>query len=296
MQSATKAIKSVLQRSAPKVLKNSQCGAVLCTQVAERFAGGISSFSGPVVQTRGFSNLITSQEDDEGEPVELTEALASEIAEEAAEQDVDPELEDVKSLMLKTFDIEDTAGRGIVILRSKEGVMPNGESIEIVFDCQDEAEGDGMDGMDAFEGLSDLANGANGDTNSPSGFGEDDDEDADDIGFGINFNVAISKPNGDQLLIDAVAGQQLDIQGIQYVSAENNKTLQSGSDGEIDHELYGGPVFDQLDEGLQDAFYDYLEDRHIDDDLCFFVLSYARHKEQAEYVNWLQNVLKFAET
>ena len=64
----------------------------------------------------------------------------------------------------------------------------------------------------------------------------------------------------------------------------------------MDGALYGGPAFDHLDETLQNAFLDYLEDRHVDDDLSFFVLAYARHKEQQEYVNWLHKVLEFADT
>ena len=65
---------------------------------------------------------------------------------------------------------------------------------------------------------------------------------------------------------------------------------------DVDGALYGGPAFDHLDETLQNAFLDYLEDRHVDDDLSFFVLAYARHKEQQEYVNWLHKVLEFADT
>ena len=60
-------------------------------------------------------------------------------------------------------------------------------------------------------------------------------------------------------------------------------------------EAYGGPVFDQLEESLQDAFYDYLEDRGINDDMCFFVLTYSGHKEQQEYKYWLNNLLQFVE-
>lgn len=276
-------------------VKSSRVSAAVVTSISGgRFPTASSAVSFPSLnKSRHFSSLV-SPDGEEGEPVELTEALASEIAEEAAEQEVDTELEDVKALILKTFDIEDTPGRGIVTLRSKEGTMPHGESIEVVFDCQDEAEGDPMDSLDAFEGLTSLGN---DNTNAPAEFGDEDDdmEDADEINYGINFNIAITKPNGNQLLIDAVAGQQLELQAVQYVSAENNKALQGGVEGEVDHELYGGPVLDQLDEGLQESLYDWLEDRHVDDDLCFFILSYARYKEQNEYVHWLHNMLKFAE-
>ena len=45
---------------------------------------------------------------------------------------------------------------------------------------------------------------------------------------------------------------------------------------------YDGPPFENLAEGLQDAFLNYLEDRKIDADLCHFILTFAQHKEQKE--------------
>ena len=58
---------------------------------------------------------------------------------------------------------------------------------------------------------------------------------------------------------------------------------------------YAGPVFEQLNAELQDGFYTFLAERGIDDDLCFFVLSYSRVKEQTEYANWLNKCLNFVE-
>ena len=58
--------------------------------------------------------------------------------------------------------------------------------------------------------------------------------------------------------------------------------------------MYGGPVFDQLEDTLKDAFYEFLGDRKIDNDLAFFVLAYSRDKEQREYMHWLSNVIRFA--
>lgn len=43
----------------------------------------------------------------------------------------------------------------------------------------------------------------------------------------------------------------------------------------------------------QDALYDYLKERNIDDDLAAFICMYADQKEQNEYNNWLENMAKF---
>lgn len=44
---------------------------------------------------------------------------------------------------------------------------------------------------------------------------------------------------------------------------------------------------------FQDALYDYLKERNIDDDLAAFICMYADQKEQNEYTNWLGEVAKF---
>ena len=40
---------------------------------------------------------------------------------------------------------------------------------------------------------------------------------------------------------------------------------------------YAGPVFEELDDALQNAFYEYLEDRGIHDDLAATLSDYARY-------------------
>jgi complement component 1 Q subcomponent-binding protein, mitochondrial len=60
-----------------------------------------------------------------------------------------------------------------------------------------------------------------------------------------------------------------------------------------DLEVYGGPTFDTLDEELQEAFYSYLEERGINDDFSYFLLSYGAQKEQREYQHWLKKLHEF---
>lgn len=114
---------------------------------------------------------------------------------------------------------------------------------------------------------------------------EDNGEEGPALEYGINMDITITKATGQKIIIDCVASKKLIVRNIRYA--------EPGSDND-DPKAYGGPVFDQLNDELQESFYSYLEDRKIDEDLAFFVLSYSRAKEQKEYSNWLNKVLDFA--
>ncbi|KAI9341811.1 mitochondrial glycoprotein [Zopfochytrium polystomum] len=53
---------------------------------------------------------------------------------------------------------------------------------------------------------------------------------------------------------------------------------------------YGGPVFGDLDEQLQDLFHQFLSERGFDEELAAFLPSFIEVKEQAEYSAWLKSV------
>lgn len=135
----------------------------------------------------------------------------------------------------------------------------NGEVIEVKFDCQNEAE----------MNMGDIE-------------GEGEDEDAAPPVY-ISFEVIVTKGNN-KMLFDCLAGEAVEIENVRFFP--NNKDTS-------DITVYGGPRFEELDEKVQEEFYAYLEDRKIDDDMSFFILSYAREKEQSEYVHWLKNVIDF---
>jgi len=59
--------------------------------------------------------------------------------------------------------------------------------------------------------------------------------------------------------------------------------------------LYTGPPFEMLDVGLQENMEAFLLERGINEALARFVPEYAQYKEQAEYVQWLEDVGKFVE-
>lgn len=56
---------------------------------------------------------------------------------------------------------------------------------------------------------------------------------------------------------------------------------------------YRGPDFDDLDMAVQNAFYNYLDDRGINDDFSARIAEFCEAKEQTEYTRWLKNVRDF---
>lgn len=52
-------------------------------------------------------------------------------------------------------------------------------------------------------------------------------------------------------------------------------------------------MFTELDDKLQTAFVDYLEERGVNAELGRFIVDYAEDKEQREYMTWLGGVEKF---
>jgi complement component 1 Q subcomponent-binding protein len=139
------------------------------------------------------------------------------------------------------------------------------ETISISFDIRDEADmGDETPPGD-----------------SPT---EDNDEEGPVMNFGVYFEVSIKNSSGSSMIFSCIASQQLIIDGVRFVSANKDIT---------DKELYGGPKFDQLNENLQDSLYDFLHDRNIDGNLCFFIIYYSRYKEEHENMNWLESISTF---
>ncbi|VVA95864.1 unnamed protein product [Arabis nemorensis] len=58
---------------------------------------------------------------------------------------------------------------------------------------------------------------------------------------------------------------------------------------------YGGPEFEELDDNLQDALYQFLEERGISDDLAVFLHQYMKNKGKGEYVRWMESVKSYVE-
>ena len=85
----------------------------------------------------------------------------------------------------------------------------------------------------------------------------------------------------------------------QYITIRNVSLDDSGADEEdedeegLGMESYTGPVFDELDETLQQAFVDFLEERGITADFGYYLTELVHDKLEVEYMNWLTRVQKF---
>ena len=60
-----------------------------------------------------------------------------------------------------------------------------------------------------------------------------------------------------------------------------------------DDALYTGPIFDELDDAVQDAMYAYLEERGITAELGEYLIRLSHDKEQRMYMDWLEQMTRF---
>ncbi|XP_006302695.2 uncharacterized protein At2g39795, mitochondrial [Capsella rubella] len=58
---------------------------------------------------------------------------------------------------------------------------------------------------------------------------------------------------------------------------------------------YGGPEFEELDDQLQDALYQFLEERGISNELAVFLHQYMKNKGKGEYVRWMESIKSYVE-
>ncbi|KAJ7638206.1 mitochondrial glycoprotein [Roridomyces roridus] len=125
---------------------------------------------------------------------------------------------------------------------------------------------------------------------------ENPEEEAPEEGTSIRVVVSISKSTGPggidvemlcqngQFLVETVSHYPDAVLGQLTVEADWKR-----------RELYVGPDFSTLDIQVQEALEKFLEERDINPDTALFIPEYATHKEQREYVSWLENVKKFVE-
>jgi hypothetical protein len=214
-----------------------------------------------LLPSRSFAAKKISRQAEPEEPLSLAAALAAEIQEESANDEVDKEYLDSKAAIAKTFKMSSEVGSAITTLTGSF----EGEKIQVVFNCLDEEEGFGSEQ-----------------------FAEDEvdvDEGEAEGGFGINFEVTITK-NDNQVVFKCVASGAGDIQvaHLQYVPKGKSTS---------DLNLYDGPKFDQLNETVVNGAIDYLAERGIDSELGYFILAHSAYKEQKEYENWLNRYVRF---
>lgn len=56
-----------------------------------------------------------------------------------------------------------------------------------------------------------------------------------------------------------------------------------------------GGLFRDLDDQLDDAILEFLEERGINDALAAFVHVYVKYKEKTEFIRWMETVKSFIE-
>ncbi|XP_020575991.1 uncharacterized protein At2g39795, mitochondrial-like [Phalaenopsis equestris] len=100
----------------------------------------------------------------------------------------------------------------------------------------------------------------------------------------ISLLVTIDKGEGPVLEIGCnINSSDLEIESMTMKSSHD-------SDGQG---AYQGPDFSELDESLQKAFHKYLKLRGFDSSLRDFLHEYMMHKDEREYLTWLENVKEF---
>jgi complement component 1 Q subcomponent-binding protein len=129
---------------------------------------------------------------------------------------------------------------------------------------------------------------------APPAESEELDDDYEDDGQGQGFpahaSIRIERPGKGALAIEATAqdGDFL-IEDLYYFPSADLADPQTAEKDWSRRTLYTGPPFNNLDEDLQILLEKYLEERGINTRLALFIPDYIDHKEQKEYIKWLNS-------
>lgn len=116
------------------------------------------------------------------------------------------------------------------------------------------------------------------------------DDDGQQQGFPAHANIRIERPGKGALAIEATAQDgDFMIEDLWYYPSAD---LADATTAEKDWQrrtLYTGPPFSNLDEDLQILLEKYLEERGVNTRMALFIPDYIDHKEQKEYIRWLNS-------
>ncbi|KAL8873439.1 MAG: hypothetical protein Q9174_001087 [Haloplaca sp. 1 TL-2023] len=122
------------------------------------------------------------------------------------------------------------------------------------------------------------------------------DEGVQEPSFPARINMSVEKAGKGTLQLEAIAQDgSIVIENVYYFQ---NSELADAKTAELDwtrRNLYTGPPFGNLDEGLQILLERYLEERGVNTALALWIPEYIDFKEQREYLSWLSNVKSFVE-
>ncbi|SCV67530.1 BQ2448_5141 [Microbotryum intermedium] len=281
-----------LTRSVPrssKALLRAPTAAVTRLACSSRVHASVPSSSAlSALPVRSFSRTCTRFEQSA-----LTAKLAEEIN---YEQDQAAEANNAEPEFLTEFkkhgiwEIIDEPGADEIILTRTFGQ----ETIRLIFSISDiDAEAPAPELESEEQDYIEM--GASPDAGS-GGLGDEATDSPSDDDFAVQAAITITKPGGGALSIDAVAQDGIfTINNVTFYKDADVATSMSSEADWTRQGLYMGPAFVNLDEGVQNEFEAFLEERGIDSSLAVFVPELAEHKEQKEYVLWLHNVKEFLE-
>ncbi|KAG0258268.1 hypothetical protein DFQ27_004742 [Actinomortierella ambigua] len=221
---------------------------------------------------------------------ELIAKLDDEIKCEAETEAETPE--PVSDYLKKSpFQLTEKSGSDEVILTRKFG----NEEIKVVFAVSDINAAEDEDDLEYAEDYDEEGNQQQNQQQEQSQEGEEEEEgEAESLTFPVRCLITISKSNAGSISVEAIAQDGAFI--VESVANIKDNVLANSRSVEADWEkrgLYQGPPFAELDERLQVAFEQYLEERGINSDLAWFVPNYVFHKDQLEYTNWLKDFKAF---
>jgi hypothetical protein len=234
-----------------------------------------------------------SPDEQESARAALVEILTRERAEEIENDSsqVPPELADLHEELTERRGWKlVNSGAVTTLSRVVDLTDPNGRDsprkVQVRFHCQDAVEQvDEGDWYDEEEGEGSQA--AEGQE------GVEEEEAAGNVRFTVTLSKSKSSNAPPLLVFQCVADQASQVR-IQTVAVANSAALgDSGSTGamvsDVGPDEYQGPVFAELAEDLQDAFHRFLEaDLGIDEDVAAFVSMHSDHREQVQYVSFLE--------
>ncbi|KAJ8516846.1 hypothetical protein ONZ45_g5914 [Pleurotus djamor] len=177
-----------------------------------------------------------------------------------------------------TWQLQDAPGSDEVILTRQFG----NENVRLIFSIADimaeDEEADFNEGEEAT--------------------GEENQESEDPLhSYPIRTSLSITKTNGrGSLNVDLMCQDGHFI--VDSISFYRDSKVGTELTAEADWKrrgLYIGPQFDTLDVSVQEEFEKYLQERGVNEALALFIPEYAEHKEQLEYVEWLENVKNFVD-
>lgn len=126
---------------------------------------------------------------------------------------------------------------------------------------------------------------------------ESDEYDEAPANYQVHVSIQVSRQGKGVMTLAAFLDQDARF-NVEHVAHFPTVEMAEGKTAE--HELskrnvYTGPPFEELDEGLQTLFDEYLRERGIDESMGVFIPSYIEQKESQEYMRWMQNISKFVE-